>query len=102
MKKSNEKLELNEEVKINEKIEDSRKALVFDVKRFAVHDGAGLRTTVFFKGCPLRCKWCQNPKGYLQRKDRYTSKIAVFIVEYAKKFLKKINLNIERIDRIST
>ncbi len=39
------------------------KALVFDIKRFAVHDGTGLRTTIFFKGCPLRCKWCQNPEG---------------------------------------
>lgn len=39
------------------------KALVFDIKRFAVHDGSGIRTTVFFKGCPLRCKWCQNPEG---------------------------------------
>ncbi|MDD8048382.1 MAG: glycyl-radical enzyme activating protein [Thomasclavelia sp.] len=39
------------------------KVLVFDIKRFAVHDGHGLRTTVFFKGCPLRCKWCQNPEG---------------------------------------
>lgn len=38
-------------------------ALVFDIKRFAVHDGDGLRTTVFFKGCPLRCLWCQNPEG---------------------------------------
>lgn len=39
------------------------KALVFDIKRFAIHDGSGIRTTVFFKGCPLRCKWCQNPEG---------------------------------------
>lgn len=39
------------------------KALIFDIKRFAVHDGDGLRTTVFFKGCPLRCLWCQNPEG---------------------------------------
>lgn len=39
------------------------KALVFDIKRFAIHDGHGLRTTVFFKGCPLRCRWCQNPEG---------------------------------------
>ena len=36
--------------------------LVFDIKRFAVHDGAGIRTTVFFKGCPLRCAWCHNPE----------------------------------------
>lgn len=39
--------------------------LVFDIKRFAIHDGAGIRTTIFFKGCPLRCKWCQNPEGLL-------------------------------------
>jgi pyruvate formate lyase activating enzyme len=37
--------------------------LVFDVKRFAVHDGPGIRTTVFLKGCPLSCPWCQNPEG---------------------------------------
>ena len=46
--------------------------LVFDIKRFAVHDGEGLRTTIFFKGCPLRCRWCQNPEGLLpQRKPIY-------------------------------
>lgn len=39
------------------------KGIIFDVRRFAVHDGAGLRTTVFMKGCPLRCAWCQNPEG---------------------------------------
>lgn len=39
------------------------KALVFDIKRFAIHDGQGIRTTIFFKGCPLKCKWCQNPEG---------------------------------------
>lgn len=39
------------------------KARIFEVKRFAVHDGDGIRTTVFFKGCPLRCLWCHNPEG---------------------------------------
>lgn len=38
-------------------------ALVFDIKRFAVHDGPGIRTTVFLKGCPLNCAWCHNPEG---------------------------------------
>jgi len=38
-------------------------AVVFDVKRFATHDGPGIRTTVFFKGCPLACSWCHNPEG---------------------------------------
>lgn len=36
---------------------------VFDIKEFSVHDGPGVRTTVFLKGCPLRCKWCHNPEG---------------------------------------
>ena len=39
------------------------KGNIFDVKRFAIHDGQGIRTTIFFKGCPLRCVWCQNPEG---------------------------------------
>ncbi len=37
--------------------------LVFDIQRFAVHDGGGIRTLVFLKGCPLKCKWCQNPES---------------------------------------
>ncbi len=36
---------------------------IMDIKRFAVHDGDGIRTTIFFKGCPLRCIWCHNPEG---------------------------------------
>ena len=36
---------------------------VFDIKEFAVHDGPGMRVTVFMKGCPLRCIWCHNPEG---------------------------------------
>lgn len=39
------------------------RALVFDIKKYAIHDGPGIRTTVFFKGCPLRCAWCHNPEG---------------------------------------
>ena len=39
------------------------KARIFEIKKFAVHDGDGIRTTVFFKGCPLRCLWCHNPEG---------------------------------------
>lgn len=37
---------------------------VFDVQRFSIHDGPGIRTTVFLEGCPLRCAWCQNPEAF--------------------------------------
>lgn len=39
------------------------KAKIVEIKRFAVHDGDGIRTTVFFKGCPLNCLWCHNPES---------------------------------------
>jgi len=37
--------------------------IVFNIQKFSVHDGPGIRTTVFLKGCPLRCPWCHNPEG---------------------------------------
>lgn len=39
------------------------RGIIFDIKEFAVHDGGGVRTTVFLKGCPMRCLWCHNPEG---------------------------------------
>ena len=45
------------------------KGMVFDIKRFAVHDGPGIRSTVFLKGCPLSCVWCQNPEGMRREAD---------------------------------
>lgn len=41
----------------------SKTGTIFDIKQLAVFDGPGIRTTVFMKGCPLRCKWCHNPEG---------------------------------------
>ena len=41
--------------------------LVFNIQKFSIHDGPGVRTTVFLKGCPLRCRWCANPESQLGR-----------------------------------
>ena len=37
--------------------------MIFNIQRFSTHDGDGIRTLVFFKGCPLRCQWCSNPES---------------------------------------
>ncbi len=53
------------------------KGIVTDFKRFAIHDGDGIRTTVFLKGCPLRCVWCHNPESIAPRHNsRFTRKSA--------------------------
>ncbi|MBC1505913.1 glycyl-radical enzyme activating protein [Listeria immobilis] len=39
------------------------KGCIFNIQRFSIHDGPGIRTTVFFKGCPLQCTWCSNPES---------------------------------------
>jgi len=42
---------------------NSVKGIIFDIQHFSIHDGPGIRTNVFFKGCPLRCLWCANPES---------------------------------------
>lgn len=43
------------------------KGIVFNIQKFSIHDGPGIRTTVFFKGCPLKCQWCSNPESQLKQ-----------------------------------
>jgi pyruvate formate lyase activating enzyme len=48
------------------------RGLIFNIQKFSIHDGPGIRTTVFFQGCPLRCAWCSNPESQMmgQREGR--------------------------------
>lgn len=63
-------------------------ALIFDIKRFAVHDGPGIRTCVFLKGCPLKCVWCHNPEGISPN------------IECHKKILRAGNYSYETVEEI--
>lgn len=51
-------------VRSNMQTQSEIRGLVFDIKKYAIHDGPGIRTTVFFKGCPLQCQWCHNPESW--------------------------------------
>lgn len=51
---------------------------IFDIQKFSIHDGPGIRTTVFFKGCPLRCAWCHNPESYTRpRQLSFTPRLCI-------------------------
>jgi len=42
---------------------DKAQGIVFNIQKYTIHDGPGIRTSVFLKGCPLGCKWCSNPES---------------------------------------
>jgi pyruvate formate lyase activating enzyme len=60
-------------------------SLVFDIRRYSIHDGPGIRTTVFFKGCPLRCIWCHNPESQEGRVDQIAVQKVLDGIPYEKK-----------------
>ena len=61
-------------------INKQSEGLISNIQHFSVHDGPGIRTTVFFWGCPLRCRWCANPETWVQSDDE-TLKAKVYTVD---------------------
>ena len=60
----------------------SPSGIIFDIKKFSIHDGPGIRTTIFLKGCPLHCTWCHNPEGRSPRKEiRFWDKRCISCLE---------------------
>ena len=62
---------------INDNAHELR-AVVTNIQRFSVHDGLGIRTLIFFKGCPLRCAWCSNPENLNPGKEVMQTKVQCF------------------------
>lgn len=58
---------------------------IFDIKRYAIHDGPGIRTTVFFQGCNLRCRWCHNPESQLLKECYIETKHTIGEVVFREK-----------------
>ncbi|TKB26160.1 glycyl-radical enzyme activating protein [Desulfopila sp. IMCC35006] len=86
---------------------DEIKSTIFAIKRYALHDGPNIRTTIFFKGCPLSCNWCHNPEGIdfnisiITLNDRCVG-CAECIATCAHKALQRSNTGISRDDRLCT
>ena len=65
------------------------KGMISGIKRMEIHDGDGLRTTVFFKGCPLRCIWCHNPESLsFEKQVAFFKNKATFLLKSRLPFLK--------------
>ncbi|HPL06444.1 MAG TPA: radical SAM protein, partial [Bacteroidales bacterium] len=71
--------------------------LVFDIKRFAVHDGPGIRTTLFLKGCPLNCAWCHNPEGTSPEPQTVAKSISVDGQVFQEEEKVGLNMSVEQV-----
>lgn len=66
---------LSQSLPFGGRLEGAFSSLYFDIKRYSINDGPGIRITIFFKGCPLSCVWCHNPEGISIKKQKmYTKK----------------------------
>ena len=61
----------------------SVQGVIFNIQHYSIHDGPGIRTTVFIKGCPLRCLWCQNPESQLLQPEVFLTRKSVLVADSA-------------------
>ena len=59
------------------KIAGAKTGIIFDIKHFAIHDGGGIRSTVFLKGCPMKCRWCHNPESQAKEPENFPGKVSI-------------------------
>ena len=69
------------------------KAVIFNIMRYSIHDGPGIRTTVFFKGCPLSCKWCHNPESFKQQPEEICGETTGYEISIPE-LMKEINKDV--------
>lgn len=70
---------------------------IFDVKHFAVHDGPGIRQTIFFKGCPLNCWWCHNPESQNPKPEKYIQTNKLDGKKYSKEVIAGYQISIDNL-----
>lgn len=76
--------------KFKYKRKNMNEGIIFDIKRYAINDGPGIRTTVFFKGCPLNCWWCHNPEGINPKIVRFNKNETIGYKINSKDLMKEI------------
>ncbi len=70
---------------------------IFDIKHFAVHDGPGIRQTIFFKGCPLSCWWCHNPESQNKNIESYVKVNKLDGIEFKKEVAVGYKISVEEL-----
>lgn len=86
---------------VNSFLNEQRYGLIFNLQRFCVHDGPGIRTTVFMKGCPLSCRWCSNPESINPYPELMTYDRRCILCERCVEVCSKRAITVNRIRKVN-
>jgi pyruvate formate lyase activating enzyme len=87
-------------LKLPNRYNNENYGLIFNLQRFCVHDGPGIRTTVFMKGCPLNCRWCSNPESINPYPDLMTYDLRCVLCGRCVKVCSKKAITVDKIRKI--